>query len=452
MGFRTALMLLGVVLSLRAADLTHRFKPNSLIDVTSDMHGKVLGMKEITQGKLPYFTPRSHLLIYKKPTKVLHTVHGVMYLFDLSRNDVYLNALGYDTIRIDGNLSDVLSMGIADKIYFEKEDHYKLPIQHRLPLKSLYKKVDLGQLKYFVVLSASSRTPVSSISFEQNDTVSMPHPAPLGVWAWKPENVYGNPLKKQDISRLYMQVGKGFRQALERLKQSDAHITLYGLNGAPSDIDNSTHLMHDIAQLARWKEGYSFIKGYQVDIEPYLLPGFQAQREKILTQYLATLRRLKKSAHAHGLHFSVTIPFWFDHLYLHRKNIGFSVVDIADEVVLMSYRSDIDKALGLSSVLLDYAKFAGKKVYVGLECMRIEDEVHTVYRIQKSMDACLTQKGLQKPCTRLEKIRSYTVFGKDISFWGQMDKLSGLRNHPVDYAAFGGFVLHHYDVLSDESF
>jgi hypothetical protein len=265
----------------------------------------------------------------------------------------------------------------------------------------------------------------------------------LETWAWNPENVTSSRLKTQPVERIYMQMKTGFFEALERIK--DSNITIYGLNGSPQDIFSDIHLLKDIDTLSILKKKFPFIQGYQVDIEPYLLTVYKENPEKILNQYLTLIQKLKRYTQKHSLKLSIVIPFWFDHLYVKDKNIGFHVIDIADEVVLMSYRSDMNKVFSISKTLLNYAKYSNKELRIGIELMKIEDESHTIYNMIQS--SCLSSVGVHEKCILLDKTNQYTVYGKEISFYKQTEKLKHLLTYPIPSSSFKGFVLHHFDLL-----
>jgi len=408
------------------------------------------GKQEVSwlkKGKSPYFTPETSPLRLTITPKVLHnTRFGTIYLYDLAQPHSYLNVLPYDTMEIEGNLTH-MSLGLADIHYYEKEDHLKLPLQHRFRLKDFFKKIDLCRLKYLVVLSPNSAPPsIEQIVFKKESTKSPFQKHPLETWAWNPEHVTAESLKHIALSRMYLQMKKGFSEALEQVKHT--HITLYGLNGSPEDILHYDHLIKDIQTLGELKKKYPFIRGYQIDVEPYLLEQYKKNKNTILRQYLEMLHTLKKHTSRYGLKLSVVIPFWFDHLYINGKNLGFSVIDTADEVVLMSYRSSLDKVVQISRTLLEYASLARKEMRLGIELMKIDDEQHTVYRIIQRDAVCLTSEQLSDSCLILKKIRHYTVRGDSISFYGQTGKLQHITEYPVSAPSFKGFVFHHFDLLS----
>ncbi len=375
--------------------------------------------------------------------KKLKSSYGNIYLYDLSKNNQFFNALSFDKIKIDANFNDIDSLGVADKELFLKEDNYKLPKVKIIKLNMLYKKIDLSRLKYFVVISKKESSPLKSITFIK-DRFTAKSKNSISIWVWKPKNLKLQKLLNYRANRVYIQIADSFEESLEKLKGS---IEVYGLNGSPDAIYHKKMLFNDIKRVVKLKKRYSNIKGYQVDIEPYLLKDFKKNQDKILKKYLNLISQLKDECDKYNLKLSVVIPFWFDNIYINNRNLAFSIVDIADEVALMSYRSSINKAVELSKNILNYAKFAKKDIYIGLECMKIEDEKHTIYKVEDKLDFCLADSKIINGCKKLKKIREFIVSGDQISFYNNLDRLKKLPSYKVNYSSFKGFILHYLTIL-----
>ncbi|HYK89095.1 MAG TPA: hypothetical protein VE398_10015 [Acidobacteriota bacterium] len=130
--------------------------------------------------------------------------------------------------------------------------------------------------------------------------------------------------------------------------------------------------------------------GIHYDIEPYLLEGFLGpRRQAILKGYLQLLQAIATKAHSGGLKFSVDVPFWYDALDevtgkpFRIEFGGLSklpsehVIDLADQVSLMDYRTSAYGADGVIAQAQDelaYATQKGKQVFVGLETTSLPDE------------------------------------------------------------------------------
>jgi hypothetical protein len=450
MAHTTLLVFLFIPFFLLAASKKEEFSSKKQIPTRIEVVAYDTGAKEMRLFKNEnhhYFTPDTPIVELNISPQVLHNDHyGTIYLYDLAQQHDYLNVLDYDTMEIEGNLT-AITLGLADKAYEEKEDHIILPTQHHFKLKTLFKKIDLCRLKYLVVRShESAPAPIKHILFRKSPKRHLHQTHPLETWAWNPDHLTKTALEAQELSRIYLQMRSGFCDALERMKGS--HLTLFGLNGSPEDVFHYEHLLNDIKKLGELKQKYPFITGYQIDVEPYLLEKYKYHKSDILEAYLRLIKVLKQHTELYGLKLSVVIPFWFDHLYLHEKNIGFSVIDTADEVVLMSYRSSLDEVLHISRTLLAYTRLSGKEIRIGIELMPIKDEQHTIYEVIQKNAICLVEKRVSESCTVLKQIREYTIKGEDISFYGQTEKLQHIKTYPVTSPSFKGFVFHHFDLLS----
>ena len=396
-----------------------------------------------------YIPPNDSYIIQIKPI-VLHNIYGTMYLYDLRQKGKFLNAYVFDQLDIDANLSNV-TIGLADGRHAEREDHLTLKHQTHINLKEVYKKIDLSQLQYFIVIDKKNENfHLNSLKFsihKKNKKVSKN----ISSWLWKANKLNMQKVQAYKFHRLYVQMNqKDFPNMLKKIPFKNLEI--YGLNGAPSDVNDYRHLFRDIDMLAELKKSYPFIKGYQIDIEPYLLVNFDQNKNLLLRKYMKMVKELMHYSHQRGLQFSVVIPFWFDTIFIDNQNLGFYVCDTADEIVLMSYRSDLNKVISISRVLLSYANYIKKDIRIGIELMKIEDEKHQIFKITNTKMTCLTPKSFSSDCVGIEQVNEYLITGDSISFYNQLYNLKALFGKTIPYASFKGYVLHHFEILPKKSF
>lgn len=419
------------------------------IEKTTYVNHKSAFRRIENKEKISYIPQNSSYEIQVKP-KVLHNTYGTIYLYDLTQKGKFLNAYVFDQLDIDANLSGV-TIGLADGLHAEKEYHLKLKNKLHIDLKELHRKIDLSHLKYFIVIVKNNRKfHLNSLVFsiqKKNQKISKS----MSSWLWNANNLDMKKVEIHDIHRLYVQVNQtNFPKMLKKL--TEKNISIYGLNGAPSDINDYTHLLKDIDMLVQLKKKYAFIEGYQIDVEPYLLPKFNQNKDLFFKKYMKMVKELKEYAHERGLKFSVVIPFWFDTIFIDKKNLGFYVCDVADEIVLMSYRSDLDKVIAISRLLLSYAGYVKKDIRIGIELMKIEDEQHEVFEVTDTNMTCLTPEGFFSECATLKKLNEYTLKGSSISFYQQIHKLKALYEGDIPYTSFKGYVLHYLDILPEVPF
>jgi len=444
MAIRFILVVLGLCYVVQAEEIKER---QAQFELTSYENGKSTFLPHST-AKTSNFTPKNKTYTIFPKATVVKNKYGTMYIYDLSVKNKFLNAISFSSLHLDAEVDNIYKIGLADKVYFEKDD--SLPVildSNSVLLSSLYKDIDLTQLKYLVIITKDNKSfELNSLTFNESNKSSKVLKKIRSTWAWEPSDVKVEVLKKHNIKQLYMQVKDGFETALKNLNTDS--IKVYGLNGSASDIYGYMHLKEDIVTLGKLKKVYPNLVGYQLDIEPYLLPEFQKNKNEILKKYLNVLGTLKTLAHDNGLEFSVVIPFWFDSLYYNGKNVGFLVSEIADEIVLMSYRSDLALVHKISKTLLAYAQLSNTKIGIGLELMRIKDEIHTIYESTNKTFPCKQNDTFSKECILLKEVSKYTLRGSTISFYKQLHKLHNLdKNSSIDTSTFMGYVLHHYDEL-----
>lgn len=91
-----------------------------------------------------------------------------------------------------------------------------------------------------------------------------------------------------------------------------------------------------------YKDGFDAI---HLDIEPYILPGWDNNIESYLSSYIDNLEKIKLTIGGHNLRnkdnikLSLDIPFWFSQEQFNVKgeNVIDLMLNIADELVIMNY-------------------------------------------------------------------------------------------------------------------
>jgi len=134
--------------------------------------------------------------------------------------------------------------------------------------------------------------------------------------------------------------------------------------------------------------------GINIDIEPYLLDDWRANRTLRATQYLdlaAEFMRLKREA-GDTLAVGPAMPFWFDGIddivwRGKRQRLSDHVQDIYDYVAIMDYRNSARGTDGIIAHAVDeleYADRTGKTVVVGVETLRTEPRKVTFYGMSRA--------------------------------------------------------------------
>ncbi len=220
-------------------------------------------------------------------------------------------------------------------------------------------------------------------------------------------------------------------------------IAVHALYGEPALALKDNHrkvidLVDAVCQYNASSGDKARFAGIHLDIEPYLLDEYKGiNRDEVVVQYLDCLRkaRLRMKKKDALLVLGVDIPFWFDKRYpdgvsqnfiAYRgqvKDVAKHVIDIADEVCVMAYRTEADGNDGAIEFAYDeveYAGASGKCAYVALETFKdsegaISDKISFSGKKRKDMSIV---------CNKLE-----SAFSKE--------------------PGFAGIAIHHYETWRD---
>jgi len=441
------LLLFPFLLAAAAPDKKLLSKSNYIVHVTlSDGSDYIVYRKDPPHDAAVITAPSRPLLLapewkfyYQKEqnrTIALATLGSETKRFDAS---------GYNRIDLDGHCHDC-QVALADQRLYEKEDNYIIgSFKPQINLDKIRHKLDLGKLKYLVVLAKRREDiNITSLLFHNQFSTYRHSKTALSVWAWSAQDIDLHVLKKHAVKRVYLQVGPGFEKMAKLLY--DQGLTVYALDGDPHDIFDPKRLQKSLQRVAALNKKAAVISGFQLDVEPHVLPGFNLHKEEYTAKLVSLLSTLSQEVHHNGLQFSVVTPFWYDTVLWKSRPLVHTVIDLADETVLMSYRSNVEDVLRISENELVYASLHQKSVRIGVELMPIPDEEHQVYKLGKK-EPCITLGSLENECRELIPYSNYTVKGSTLSFYKQQKPLEKLLHTQVQYPAFKGFVLHQMRAL-----
>ena len=283
------------------------------------------------------------------------------------------------------------------------------------------------------------------------------HTQKYAIWLWDLRKIAGKEqevvsrLRRDLFSRVYLQISRDLEAVRPFLREAAAAgIEVFALDGESGHIDDWSYLADDIRRVSEFNasaQGYGFA-GIQFDVEPYLKKDFNLRKQHYADQYLkmaSELQRLSKGK----LKLSFALPFWFHKLMVQGKPLSFHVIDIADEVVLMSYRTTYEDLVSSALAELCHAGTAGKPLLLGLEVNRLPDENHYVIdRNEVYANANLAGNALiieGKSVDKLKPVRTYVVKAEKLSFFRNRDRLAPILKKGIPYTSFSGFVIHSYE-------
>jgi hypothetical protein len=363
-----------------------------------------------------------------------------------------LNLAAVDSVEIAGSFSGRWRLAIADLPGYLRGDNQSSgaiigPKGASFDLAPLVKSVDLTRVMSLVFLLDSSEGSASleRISFSH---FSLPTEImPQGIWMWNNRLVPGHEeeiagrLVSLGIGRVYLQIDDNPGRFLPFVKAARKKgINVFALDGDPGYVTNPEPLLQRIskvAALAHTSSGVTFA-GFQVDVEPYLNKDFALRKEYYVSAYLKLLSRLKEHG---GIPLSVVVPFWFDSIQVRGTTLLQKVIEVADELVVMSYRTNNAELLAVSMTELGLGEKLGKPVYLGIELGRIPDERHV------ELETVSGAGDIQLAGMWWKKKGEYTVSGDRISFKNRRNELPEYMAAPIPFRSFGGWVLHSYEEL-----
>jgi hypothetical protein len=212
-----------------------------------------------------------------------------------------------------------------------------------------------------------------------------------------------------------------------------------------------------LADYQRRSAGDRRLAGVQYDIEPYLLPGFQDDPERILRGWAATLDGL--SAAAPPLSLDLVLPFW---LPLHGSAglVLPTIARVAERVTVMAYRTTSTEILAAAEPMLAWSSAVMRPLHVAVEAGPVGDETTRTYRRSPTGDllllplagrgalALLLRESVTlRPADRLYmQERESVVPGSQVSFLGDRERLdealAQLSRSCEAWPSFSGTALH----------
>ena len=280
-----------------------------------------------------------------------------------------------------------------------------------------------------------------------------------GIWIWNYHYAIANEkevidkLSADNINKIYLQIDAkldAFRSFLTYAKSRG--ITVFALDGGPGYIHDYQTLLEHISRIQAFNNTYkgSGFEGIQIDVEPYLNPDFNLRKEYYVHRFMNMLRDLRRAAGS-DIKLSFALPFWFDKFSVDEKPLSFHAIDIADEIVIMSYRTDYDEMIRFSYEELCYASNRERAVYLGIETTRLPDEQHFISST-KDVLPFITRKNdtlllLKETHDGLPVTRKYWVKAGRLTFFGIKDQVSSILRRTPRFKGFAGYVIHSYSGL-----
>ncbi|CAE6712206.1 hypothetical protein [Nitrospira defluvii] len=392
-----------------------------------------------------------------------------------------VDLLSYRMLRLRGRATGSVVVGIEDLAGYRREDNWTVStlsgsFDLTVSLQEISRGVDLRQVTALVVSAEGQGGQIQLEKIEvTQETPVMKRQAGTGFWVWNYRQAVKDPeamlstCRAQGCSRLLIQVpaqsdDEGLWREYAQLmaKVRDAGIEPWVLDGYPEAIQEPQRLADKIWRLLHLVP-LGLLSGVQLDLEPYLVSGF-LQDEAQLRRYLGTIEMVKDAIQGRA-RLSMVIPFWLAAPTVSGRPLAFAVMDLADEVAVMSYRTDLDEIQDIADDILRYGSVSGIPVWLAVETTVLPVEQHVVLRRAPQSgqaDALLDRDhrllrwrpigeadstGLHREWFRVH--RRFTVNPERLSFAGrsraQVSSAIKTIRDTTSHSSFSGVMIHDLD-------
>ena len=355
----------------------------------------------------------------------------------------------------------ILISGCASIERISKIEHIKIPIDFNLLQKADYIDIvyENGNFSYISYLKEGATVQKTSLTCQKNNPI---FEFKNGIWIWDLSRINGKEqeifsyLKSLNFKRVYLQINEDLEKLIPFLELAKANeIEVFALDGDPSYVINPQPLIKRIQMVRELNLKKKYFKGFQVDIEPYLFKDFNLNKNFYVEKYISLIKTLKTLAN-NTFELSVVIPFWFDEIYLNNTPLAFYVIDIADEVVIMSYRTNLDEIIEITESELCYASSLNKPVYLALEVNKLPDEEHFLVKKEEVLRNLIKINSwvylVKLPHEGLKFFKSYKVLSKRLSFFDNPNELKNILRTKLPYKSFAGWIVHSLEGLKNGNF
>lgn len=337
--------------------------------------------------------------VLREPSTAVLTVRTVgpddrpcPILFAVAQTGTRLDLLSYQSLTLRGSASAPISVALADDRTVWRSAQFFLDqrpgrFDVTLPLMPGAKGIDLRDVTVVSVIPEQGDVALQldELSVARGQAASKPHRR-IGFWVWdyREATAQGSSLldvcRSLHCGRLAVQMPAindpeetwlryvGLLQTAQR-----QHIEAFALDGYPEAVLDAGPLLKKVERLREVMQG-QLPAGVQLDIEPYLLDGFLNDPQGY-EKYLETHAQVKRAL-AGQARLSIVMPFWLTSQQARNRAVAFAAMDLADEVAIMSYRTDLAELRDLVEDQLRYADLIGLPVWLAVETQPLPLEEH----------------------------------------------------------------------------
>ncbi len=335
-------------------------------------------------------------------------------------------------LSIGYNTSGNFEWGVSDA--HRDKSEVPLPLA-TLPAANATSLIDIPQanLDLTTVGSFTVACPTKSARLELHSLKIVPVRAaqrrPRALWVWQasewmetPDALLGR-LTKVGADTLFTtvpvdpQTGTVAQAALlANFVQSAAKIgvKVWAVAGDPAAVKESEREQFSrfpiaYARYNREMRSDARLAGIQLDIEPYLNPGYGLAPASWQQAYIETLLQLKRAA---DIQMDVVVPFWW--LEQQGGQLLERLAPIVDTLTVMNYRTEPTQIKRFAQAFLEWGALHKRPIRIALEFGPIPDEVQRHYRLAPVGDVAMIVIGSQPALVLFDRELGFPANRKDI--------------------------------------
>lgn len=215
------------------------------------------------------------------------------------------------------------------------------------------------------------------------------------TWIWQSETIGKEKqqiltfCEENDITLIYLRIDMNQTYDYYRSFIRDANakgIEVHAVAGHPAWAlaSNQKRMLKIVNWVKKYNESVAQaeqVRGIQLDIEPYLLPQWETEQERVIREWQANIEVFTAElANEGNLEASAAIPFWMDDIPTPTNpdlSLSTWLISRFDTVCIMAYRDKLDGPNGLLDLVDEEMTQADKlerRVLIAVNMKEIEDD------------------------------------------------------------------------------
>ena len=278
----------------------------------------------------------------------------------------------------------------------------------------------------------------------------------IAMWNWiattwnNSPNQFISKIKSKGINRIYLQLFIE-NQQIEYKDQLINLIDIAFQNGIEiiavegaaemileSGLQNAIERNQIIKQFCQQRISKPCLAGIQYDIEPYLLPDYDQNKDQIWLQWTQAIKKLSENW---GGKIEVVVPFWLKDIS-HGMQIIQNIEPYTLKYIVMVYRTDYKLIYDISAKWLSWGDENLHKIVIALENGILSEEFEKYYSYDQTNSEI--EEGSNDENSDVNSTDHIVDF-TEISFGGKEDELFDMINRLTkvfsNWNSFDGFAI-----------